>query len=91
MIRVVLLAISVLSAGRERSPLFRLRFRKRNYFGLIHLVHGVSEFRRVLLSGEAIEKIAEKDESADERRECCDEKQHSGRASRGTLASMSLM
>jgi len=84
------LLFSVLSASRQRLSLLRLRFRKGNYFGLIHLVHGVGEFRRVLLSGKAVEEVAEEDEGADEGDKCYGEK-HSERASRGTLASMFLM
>ena len=67
-----------------------MRFRKGNYLGLIHLVHGMREFWRVLLSGKAVEKVAEEDKGADEGDECYGEK-HSERASRGTLASMFLM
>lgn len=79
-----------LSAGSHRLPLFRLRFRKRNNPGLIHLAHGIGEFRRVLRSGEAAEEITKEDQGADKGDECYDEK-HSERASRGTRNSMFLM
>lgn len=87
---VVFSATSALSASGHRFPLLRLRFRKGNDSGLIHFVHSVGEFRRVLLSSKAAEEIAEENEGADKGDKGYDEK-HGRRASRGTLASMSPM
>ena len=67
-----------------------MRFRKWNHLRVIHLPHGVSNFGRVLLSGEPIEEIGEEQQRAD-KREKRDGEKHSERASRGTLTSMSAI
>jgi hypothetical protein len=41
-----------------------MRFRKRNDLCLIHLVHGVGDFGRVLLSGKTVKEVAKEKQAA---------------------------
>jgi hypothetical protein len=46
-----------------------MRFRKRNDLCLIHLVHGVGDFGRVLLSGKTVKEVAKEKQGAGEGKE----------------------
>jgi hypothetical protein len=63
-----------LRAGGQRSWILRLGFRKWNDLRAIHLVHGMSDFRRVMLSGKSIEEIAKENQGASKGEETYGEK-----------------